>query len=114
MGLNLKLSPLYHTKFSLQLLIIPISTHLTQCSISTPPGTSENQIFFRRFQRVQKWNIGLKWVKWPSFKTKLFTNQKTYSKMYSSSGADTHHDVTISKLIEWFKTYKIEYLKNGA
>ena len=34
--------------------------------------------------------------------------------MYSSSGADTHHDVTISKLIEWFKTYKIEYLKNGA
>ena len=33
-------------------------------------------------------------ISWPSFPPNWFTVQKRYSKMYSNSGVNTHHDAT--------------------
>lgn len=38
-------------------------THFTQRSISIPPWKRKKTKVLRRFQRVQEWNVGLKWVK---------------------------------------------------
>ena len=35
---------------------------LAQCSISIPPENVRKPLVFWRFQRIKKWNTGLKWI----------------------------------------------------